>query len=263
MSHSDGDLAAEHRGHRALAVEVDDQHPVAVERGGHREMRGRGGLADPALEVRHRHDLGRQPGRAPGAVFLGAAALGGEMRAQAQHLVEGEPFRAPGGLGPALRQGGVGAEHPAEMRGRHRDQVFGDLPGGEQPQAPPAVRVMAAGDEIPPAFGAAPGDLGEVRRAHRRPQLGERLVGRDVEIRRQGVVESLGHRVLAPHVLCFLQCSTIRGIWKNNRHPGCGFEANQAFAAHSDSGSGQGANYFVCYEVLDSVLRGGGCPLGC
>ena len=129
-----GDPATEQRGHRALAVEVDDQHPVAVERRRHRQMRRGRGLADAALEVGDRRDLGRQARRPPGPVFLGAAALGGEMRAQPQHLVEGEPAGAACGLGAALRQLGVGAQHPAEVRRRHRDQVAGDLPGREQPQ---------------------------------------------------------------------------------------------------------------------------------
>ena len=62
---------AEHRGHRRLAVEIDHQHLVAIQRRRHRQMRRRRGLADPALEVGHRHHLGRQADRAVGQVFLG------------------------------------------------------------------------------------------------------------------------------------------------------------------------------------------------
>ncbi len=118
------DPGAEDRGHRALAVEVDHQHPVAVERRRHRQMRGGRGLADAALEVRHRHDLGGQPLGAVGQVLLGLGPLGAEMGAQAQHLVEGEPLRAALGLGRGPGQVGVGAQHAAEMRGRDRDQVL-------------------------------------------------------------------------------------------------------------------------------------------
>ena len=40
----------------ALRVEVDHQHPVAVQRERHGEVDRRGGLADAALLVRHAHD---------------------------------------------------------------------------------------------------------------------------------------------------------------------------------------------------------------
>jgi hypothetical protein len=111
--------AAEDRGHRALAVEIDHQHPVAVERGRHRQMRRGRGLADAALEIGHRHDLG---GQARGAVGRYSLALEPPRRRNAraaQHLVEGEPLRAALGLGPALRQVGVLPSAPGgNARGR-------------------------------------------------------------------------------------------------------------------------------------------------
>ena len=168
-----GDLAAEDRGHRALAVEVDHQHPVAVEGGRHGEVRRGRGLADAALEVGDGGDLGRQALRAVGAVFLGAAAFGGEMRAQPQHLVEGEPLGAAVGLAPALGEGGVGAQHPAEMRRRHRDQVPGDLPGGEAPQRAAARPPRGRGGSGPRGPGRRRGRSRRSRRS--RPGAPARL----------------------------------------------------------------------------------------
>ena len=214
-----GDPAAEQRGHRALAVEVDDQHPVAVERRRHRQMRRGRGLADAALEVGDRRDLGRQARRPPGPVFLGAAALGGEMRPQPQHLVEGEPAGAACGLGAALRQLGVGAQHPSEVRRRHRDQVAGDLPGREQPQPLGLALAEAARREVGAAAGAGLGDRREVAGADRASELGQRRVGADTEIGRQRRVRVSGH-LLGPHVPRFRQCSTIRSIWNRNQHMG-------------------------------------------
>ena len=213
------DPAAEDRGHRALAVEVDDQHPVAVEGRGHREVRGGRGLADAALEVGDGADFRRQPRGAVGAVLLGAAALGGEVRPEPQHLVEGEPARPAFGLGVALRQLGVGAQHPAEVGRGHRDQVAGDLPGGEEPEPLAAVRLVAARHQVGAAAGAGARDFGEVAGAGRRVEIGQRRVWRDAEVGRRRRVGGLGH-LLGPHMPRFWQCNTIRSRWKRNRHVG-------------------------------------------
>ena len=53
-------------------------------------MGGGRGLADAALEVRDRNGLGRKTLGPPGAVFTTRRALGCEMIAQAQDIVEGE-----------------------------------------------------------------------------------------------------------------------------------------------------------------------------
>ena len=163
-----GDLPAQDRGHRALAVEVDDEHAVAVERRGHREMRGRRGLARPALEVRDRHDLRRQPLGAPGQVGLGRRALRGEIGAQRHHLLEREPARAR--LALALRQLGMRLQDAPKMGGRHRDHVARDLPQREPPQALAAVGRVAAAREVVAPLGAVGRGLGEARRVHGRPE---------------------------------------------------------------------------------------------
>ncbi len=174
--------AAENRGHRALAVEVDHQHPVAVERRRHRELGAGRGLADAALEIGDGSDLGRQPLWPVGAVFLGLGAFRGKMGAQAQNLVEGEPLGAALGFRQALRQIGIGLQNPAEMRGRHRDQVAGDLPGREQPQLlVPVLFEAAAGKVIAPAR-AGIGDAGEIPGAGGGIEIGKGGVGVDVEI---------------------------------------------------------------------------------
>ena len=194
-----GDLAAEDRGHRALAVEIDHQHPVAVECGRHRQMcRGRG-LADAALEIRHREDLRRQPGRPPGQIVAlrRLAALAAEEAAQAQHLVEGEPFRPGLGFGMALRQLGVGLQHPAQMALGDGDQVAADLPGREAPQMACVPGVEAAARQVLAAGGAGAGEGGKLRRADRLAEARGGPVGVDAEIG--------GLHCSGPHVRCFCQ----------------------------------------------------------
>ena len=120
---------AEDRGHGSLAVEIDHQNAVAVQGGRHGQMRGGRGLADTALEIRHRHDLGGQVLGPVGQVLLGAGAFSGEMRAQSQHLVQGEPFCPGFRLASALGQIGVQLQHAAEMRGGDRNEIASDFPG--------------------------------------------------------------------------------------------------------------------------------------
>ena len=255
-----GDAAAEDRGHRALAVEIDDEHAIAVEGSRHREVGGHRGLADAALEVGDRRDLGRQPGWAPWGVGLGAGPLGGKVGAQAQHLVEGEPLGAARRLGTALGEGGVGAEDAAEVGLGDGDQIAGDLPGREEPQGLAAARLVAAAGEVVATAGAGFGDRREVAGTDRRAELGERLVGGNAEVGRQRLLGVLGHP-LVPHVPCFGQCTTIRGTWNINRYAIRFFEADQGVfgASEGPSGSGQGPGKKLhrCYFVLERVLRVG------
>ena len=205
-----GDLAAEDRGHRALAVEVDDEDAVAVEGGRHREVGGHRGLADAALEVGDGGDLGGQAGRAPRGVGLGAAALGGEVGAQPQDLVEGEPLGAARRLGAALGEGGVGAQDAAEVGLGDRDQVAGDLPGREQAQGLAAAGLEAAAGEVVAAAGAGLGDGGEVAGADRAPELGEGLVGGDAEVGRQRLLGVLGHLLAS--------CAVFSAMYHDSQH---------------------------------------------
>ena len=185
----------EDRGHRTLAIEVDHQHPVAVERCRHREMGRCRGLADAALEVRDGHDLGRQALGPPGQVLLGARSFGGEMRAQSQHLVQREPLGPALAFRPPLRQVGIELEHAAEMLGGNGDQVFRDLPGREQPQLLAPLGIHAPARQIGPALCAGGRHSGKLRRVHRSPQLCQGHVGVDVEIGRL-VDSSPCHRCL-------------------------------------------------------------------
>ena len=89
---------AKDRGHRALTVEVDDQHAVAIQRGRHRKMCASGGLAHAPLEIGNRHDLGGQLLWAPRQVVLRFRPLGREMCPQDQHVVKTEPLRPALGL---------------------------------------------------------------------------------------------------------------------------------------------------------------------
>ena len=143
--------------------------------------RGRG-LADTALEIGHRDDLGRQALGAVGAVILRLRSLRREKAAQAQHLVQGEPLGAALGFRTALGQIRIGLQHPAEMRLGHRDQIAGDLPGREQAQRFAPGLVHAAAGQVGAAAGAGGGDLGKAFGAGRRLQLGQGGVGIDVEI---------------------------------------------------------------------------------
>ena len=104
------------------------------------------------------------------------------MGAQALHFVQGEPFGACLGLGPALRQVGVLAQHAAEMLGCHRDQIAGDFPCGKQPQLALAVFLKAPADQIlaPPAIVGR--DPGQAFGSGRIVQHRQGPVGRDVEI---------------------------------------------------------------------------------
>ena len=179
--------AAKDRGHRALAVQIYHQHLVAIQCRRHRQMRAGRGLADAALEVGDGGDLGGQAFRAVGQVFLGLGADGGEMGAQAQHLIQREPFRTGLGFRAALRQIGVGFQHPAEMRGRDRDQIFGDFPGRKLPQHLAAFGVHPPAGQIIAAPRAGRGDLGKACRAGDRAKVVQRALGRDVEIRRLGL----------------------------------------------------------------------------
>ena len=65
---------------------------------------------------------------------------------------------------------------------------------------------MAAGDEVGAALGAERRDPAEVAGADREIELGQRLVGGDVEIGRRGAVRitgAMGHLLGNPHMPCF------------------------------------------------------------
>ena len=191
------DLGAEDRRHRPLAVEVHHQHPIAIQRGRHRQMRRGRGLADPALEVGHGDDFRRQAFGPVGQVVLGLRSLRSEEGAQLQHLVEGEPLGAPLGFRGALGQVGVLAQHAAEMRGRDGDQVLGDLPGREGAQTARPVLLQAPLGQV---GASGPAGLGNGRKAggcFGCPQCLLRPIGREVEIRRKAVT---AHFALMSHV---------------------------------------------------------------
>ena len=76
---------------RRLRVEIDAEHPVAIQRGGMREMQRHRGLAGTALEIGDRGAEGAAC-RTPGPQRL-AARL--ELAAQGVDLVQGEPALAP------------------------------------------------------------------------------------------------------------------------------------------------------------------------
>ena len=162
-------------------------------------MRGGGGLADPALEIRHGDDLGRQPLGPPGQVVLRLRPLGAEEGAQLQHLVEGEPLGPALRLGGALRQVGVLAQHAAEMGRGDGDQVFRDLPGREGAQAAGAVLLQSATGEVlaPGAAGLRYG--GEALGRLGIPERFQRRIGREIEIGGEVVT---AHRALMSHVFC-------------------------------------------------------------
>ena len=184
------------------------------------------------------------------------------MRPQPQHLVEGEPLGAAVGLGAALGQGGVGAQHPAEVRRRHRDQVAGDLPGREAPQPScgrPASWPRPTRSSRPRAQSAAIAAKSRVPTGA--AELGERLVGEDAEVGRQRLLGVLGH-LLGLMCCVFPQCTTIRGIWNRKLSPLAAFSRQiSAFwpLLHGrDRGRENSAGVIV---VLDTVLRpGGGLP---
>ena len=194
-------LAAHDRGHGALAVEVDHQHLVTIQRRRHRQMRRSRGLADAALEIGDRRDLGGQALGPVGQVFLGGHALGREMVSQRNHLLEREPF---GAVRPfALRQVGVVPEHPAEMGGCDGQKVAADFPGGEFAQTLGAIRGIAALGQIGAAPFAKGGGLGESGGIHRLAQFRsgtggvEVLIGRCIEI------------LLFRHCRCLPRCHMI------------------------------------------------------
>ncbi len=144
---------------------------------------GRGrGLADAALEIRHRHDLGRQILRAPGQVFLGAGSFLREMRPKPQHLIQREPFRPAFGFAAALGQIRVLLQDAAEMLGGHGDQIFRDLPGREEPELLAALGIHAPAREIRPPPCAGIRNTRKLCRVDRPPKFRQRRIGADVEI---------------------------------------------------------------------------------
>ena len=180
-----GHPPAEDRGQRALGIQINHQHAVAVQRRRHRQMRTGRGLADAALEIGHGDDLGGQAFGAVGQVVAVARALGPEMRTQAQHLIQGEPFRAAFGFGPPLRQAWVLLQHAAEMRGCDRDQIAGDLPCRKETQAFAPLGIKPARGQICPALIAGRRNCRQILGAQRRRQFRQSRVQWYVEIGRQ------------------------------------------------------------------------------
>jgi hypothetical protein len=92
------------------------------------------------------------------------------MGAQAQDLVEREPFRAALGFGQALGQVGVLAQDAAEMGLGHGDQVAGDFPGGKPAQRLGAPFIEPAPHKISAPFCAGLRQILEARGAHGGPR---------------------------------------------------------------------------------------------
>ena len=142
--------------------------------------------------------------------------LGGEVGAQAQHLVEGEPLRPARRLGAALGEGGVLAEDAAEVGLGDRDQVAGYLPGGEEPERLAAVRLVSAAGEVVAAAGAGLGDRRQVSGADRGAELGQRFVGGDAEVGRQRLLGVLGHPLVAS---CIAFSAVYHDSWNMEQKP--------------------------------------------
>ena len=150
---------AETRRQRALRVEVDEQHPAAVLGEAGAQIDRRGGLADAALLVAHRDDLGR-------AVASCAGAGSGMWRRKA-----GRSSRVLGSGSSAARV--VAHARPSLVRhtlgrGGHRGKFNGERRAGEaDPQAmsPSSARQR---DPLPrPRMGAGPHLPQRVDRDHR------------------------------------------------------------------------------------------------
>ena len=112
------------------------------------------------------------------------------MIADGHHLFEGKPFGA--GLAFALRQGGVGAQHAAQMGRGDGDQVFGDFPDRKPAQAFDAVGGIAAPGQILAALAAQGGGAGKAGGVDRGAQTGGGAGRVQVEIGRRGIGR-LGH----------------------------------------------------------------------
>ena len=159
------DPPAEERGQRALAVEVDGEHAQALERRRLGQMGGERGLADAALEVRHRDDARL----ARGVHGWGRGRFAREMARERQRLVEGEAA-LPAGLGRPLRQLGPRPQRLEQHPGldpRHLPRHLGER---EPPELLAAVRRMPlAGERVPPGGGGIgqPPDPGRAERPGR------------------------------------------------------------------------------------------------
>jgi hypothetical protein len=135
------------------------------------------------------------------------------MGAQAQDLVEREPFRAALGFGQALGQVGVLAQDAAEMGLGHGDQVAGDFPGGKPAQRLGAPFIEPAPHKISAPFCAGLRQILEARGAHGGPEILFGLVWIDSEIR--------GHVVLcleACHLPMLLMSRVFVSITENVSH---------------------------------------------
>ena len=77
-----------------------------------------------------------------------------EMGPEPLHLVQGKPLSPASSvsLTPLRQMRDSGSQHTAEMGGRDRNEIFGDLPGGKGPQPPraPVSSRPAAGQIVTP-----------------------------------------------------------------------------------------------------------------
>ena len=184
-------------------------------------MRRRRGLADAALEVGHRQHLRRQALGPIGQVVAAFGPLGGKKGAKPQDVVQGEPLGATLAFVRALRQIRVLPQYPAEMSGRHGDQVLGDLPGRELPERLLPSVVESAACKVVPTATASPGNRREAFRVQGTAQSGERMVRGQSVIGSEGVA---AHQTL--HVTCFSLSNKKHMTWEDTEYVPGFFSAN-------------------------------------